>query len=76
MRNVLEKIYRESRNIYFIFNRFLPKSCRLYDNVGKYNKVGQATDDNIKRLTRVASCINETTDTLSKYEIINDFPQP
>ena len=54
MRNVLENIYRESRNVYFIFNRFLQKSCRLCDNVGKYNKAGQATDDSIKRLMRIA----------------------
>jgi predicted metal-binding protein len=63
--------------MYFIFNRFFfPKSCHLCDNVGKYNKVGQVTDDNIKRLMRIACCINETTDILSKYEIINDFSRP
>jgi len=76
VRNIVEKIYRESRNIYFIFNKFLPKSYRLCDNVGKYNTAGQGTDDNIKRLMRIAWCVSEATDTLSKYETINDFPLP
>jgi hypothetical protein len=74
MRNILENIYRESRNIYFIFNRFFPKSHRLCDNVGKYKKAGQTKDDSTKRLMRIAWCISEATDTLSKYKIINPYP--
>jgi len=61
--------------MYFIFNKLLPKSCRLCDNVIKYNMAGQATDVNIKRLMRIAWCTNEATDTISKYELINDFPR-
>jgi hypothetical protein len=43
--------------------------------VGKYNKAGQVTDGSIKLLMRIAWCTNEVTGTLSKYEIINDYPR-
>jgi hypothetical protein len=32
-----------------MFSKFLRKSRRLYENVGKYNTGRQATDDNIIR---------------------------
>ena len=35
---------------------FLRKSCRLWDNVEKYNRVGQATDDNMTH----AHCVLDT----------------
>jgi len=35
---------------------FPRKSCRFWDNVGKYCRVGQATDDNMKH----AHCVLDT----------------
>jgi len=36
MRNVLDKGCTENQNTHFVFNSFLPKSCRLWGNVEKY----------------------------------------
>jgi len=48
MRNFSDRSCRENRKTHFISNTFLfRKSCRLWDNVGKYCRVGQATDDNM-----------------------------
>jgi len=49
MRNVSDKSCRENQNTHFMFNTPpLPeKSCRLLDNVEKYCRAGQATDDNV-----------------------------
>ena len=49
------------------------KSCRLWDNVEKYCRVGQATDDNITRLMRTACWITKATDTHSAYVILIAF---
>jgi len=45
MRNVLDKSCKENQNTHFLFNNFIRKSCRLTDNVEKYGRAGQATDD-------------------------------
>jgi hypothetical protein len=51
-----------------MFNNFFWKSCRLWDNVEKYFRTGQATDDNIIRRMRFACWITKATDTQSlKY---------
>ena len=48
MRNVSDKICRENQNTHFVFsNFFFRKSYRLRDNVEKYFRAGQATDDNM-----------------------------
>ena len=49
MRNVSDKSCRENRNTYFVCNNShpLPKSCRLWDNVEKYNRAGTATYENM-----------------------------
>jgi len=48
MRNFYDKNCRENQNTHFVFNNFFPrKSCRLWDNVEKYCRAGQATDDNM-----------------------------
>jgi len=48
MRNVSEKkICRENQNTYFTPSNIWRKSCLLWDNVEKYSRVGQATDDNL-----------------------------
>jgi hypothetical protein len=48
MRNVSDKSCRENQNTRFLFsNLFFLKSCHLWDNVEKYCRAGQATDDNM-----------------------------
>ena len=53
------------KNPFFIENYFPRKSCRLWDNVGKYDTSRQATDDNVTR------CVLDTkdSDTHSEYVI-------
>jgi hypothetical protein len=47
MINVSHKSCWENRNAHFMFNIFSPrKSCCLWDNVEKYDRAGEATDDN------------------------------
>ena len=54
---------------------FFRKSCRLWDNVEKYGRARQATDDNITRRMRFACWIAKATDTHSEYEILIAFPR-
>ena len=44
------------------------------ENVGKYGRAGQATDDNIIRRMRIAGWISKATKTPSEYIILIDFP--
>jgi len=49
MRNVSVKSCTENQNTHFVFKNPHPpsrKSCRLWDNVGKSFRAGQATDEN------------------------------
>jgi hypothetical protein len=50
------------------------KSCLFWDNVEKFGRSGQATDNNIIRLTRIACWITKATDTHSDYIILIAFP--
>jgi len=44
--DVSDENCKQNENTCFVLKDFsFPKSCRLWDNVRKYNKVGQATDD-------------------------------
>jgi hypothetical protein len=54
---------------------FSRKSCRLWDNVEKYGRARQATDDNIIQRMRFACCITKATNTHWEYVILIDFPQ-
>ena len=55
--NLQTKFCRENQNVYFIFNKVLfRKSYRLWDNVGKYCRILQATDYN----TAHARCMLDT----------------
>jgi len=61
MRNISDSSCRENQNTHFVFSIFfffslLPKFCCLWDNVEKYFRVGQATDDNMGH----AHCILDT----------------
>ena len=69
MRNISDKSSRENRNTCFIFNKSVRKSCRLRDNVEKYGRARQATDDDMIRRMRFACWITKATDTHSEYVI-------
>ena len=47
MRYISDKIGREKQNTHFTFSNLFRQSCRLWDNVEKYWRAGQATDDNM-----------------------------
>ena len=54
------KICREDQNTNFKFNNFfVRKSCRLSDNVGKYDRARQAIDDNKIRWMHFACWVNK-----------------
>jgi hypothetical protein len=76
-RNVSIESCRENQNAHFVFSNFFffRKSCRLWDNVEKYGRARQATDDNIIRRMRFACCITKATDTHSQYVILIAFPR-
>ena len=69
MRNVSDKICRKNQNKHFMFNNlFSRKSCRLWDNVEKYCRDGQATDDNLAHALYTLD--NYATDTLLECVIV------
>jgi len=41
------KKYKENQSIHFRFCNIFRKSCRLWDNVEKYSRAGEATGDNM-----------------------------
>jgi hypothetical protein len=53
----------------FCSTHFVQKSCRLWDNEGKYRTAREATEDNIIRRMRIACWI-----TLSEYVTLIVFP--
>jgi len=71
-KKVVEKI---KTNIWCSVSFFSRKSCRLWDNVEKYYRAGQATDDNITGRMCFACCIPKATDTHSRYVILVAFPR-
>jgi hypothetical protein len=75
MRKVSDKCCRKNQNTYIMFNNFPAprKSCRLWENVEKYDRTGQVTDDSIIRRTRFACWTTKTTGTQSKYAILIVF---
>jgi len=54
MRNVSDKSCRENQNTLLYSVPFF-KSCLLWDNVEKYCRAGQATDDNYKHTLRICN---------------------
>jgi len=48
-------------------NFFTLKSCRVRDDAEKYCRAGQATDENIIRLMRIAYWVTKATNILSEY---------
>ena len=75
MRNVSDKRCTENQNTHFRFrNAFSRKRCRLWDNVEKYCRAEQATDDNTIRRMCIACWISKAIDTNSEYVIFIAFP--
>jgi len=74
MRNVSDKSCRENQNTHFCSNLFSAKSCRLRDNVEKYCRARQATDDNKIRRMRIVCWIPKATNTHSEYVTLIAFP--
>jgi len=66
---------RETQATYFPSITFFQKSCRLWDNVEKYCRTGQTTDDNIIRRMCIVCWINKAKDTQSEYVILISFPR-
>jgi len=54
---------------------FLRQSCLIWDNVEKYGRPIQATDDNIIRRMRFACWVNKVANTYSEYVILTTFPR-
>ena len=75
MINVPDKLCGGNQNTYFMSNNFFRKSCRLWDNAGKYRRARQATDDNIIWHMRNACWITKATDIHSEYVILIAFPR-
>jgi len=67
MTNISDKCCRDNQSTRFVFRHFFSqKSCRLWNNVEKYFRAGETTDDNRRRLMRVACWITKATDTHSE----------
>jgi hypothetical protein len=68
--NVVEKI--KTRILYSV-TFFFQKSCYLWDNVEKYSRAGQSTDDNIIRRMRFPCWITKATKTHRGFIVLIAF---
>ena len=75
MRNVSDKVVEKIETHILCSITFFRKSCHLWDNVEKYGRARQATDDNIIRRMRFACWITKSTDTRPEYIILIAFPR-
>jgi hypothetical protein len=69
--NALEKIWPHI----ICSIRFSRESCHLINNVEKYGRARQATDDNIVWCTLFACWISKAADTHPEYLTLIAFPQ-
>ena len=74
-KNVLDKVVEKIKTRILCPVTLSGKSCRLWDNVEKYGKARQATDNNIIRCMRFACWITKATDTHPEYVIRIPFPR-
>jgi hypothetical protein len=58
-----------------MLNNLSRKSCRLWDNAGKYDTARQATDDSTIHRMRFARFINKATVAHSEYVIFIASPR-
>jgi len=75
IRNVADKRCRENQNAQFVLNNCFSKSCRLWDNMEKYDTARDVTDDRIIHSMRFACFINKATDAHSEYLTLIAFPR-
>jgi len=70
----LKQNSRENQITHFAFSNifFFRKSCRLWDNVGKYCRAGQATDGSWS--IRISCWITKATNTHSQCVMLIGFP--
>ena len=66
---------RNSKQTFHIQERFFRKSCRLWNNVERYDTAGQDTDDNVILRMRFACWITMATNTKSEFLILTADPQ-
>jgi hypothetical protein len=75
MKNFLDRVLDKIKThilysiTFFIYFFIFRKSCRLWDNVEKYGKDRQATDD----ITAHVHCMQVATNTHSEYEMLIAF---
>jgi hypothetical protein len=50
MKNASDKSSRGSHGTHFMFSKFILEVVLLRDNVGKYDRARQATDDNVEHV--------------------------
>jgi hypothetical protein len=75
LRNFSDRSCRENQNTLFCSVAFCRKSYRLWDNMEKYGRARQATDDNMIRRMSFACSIIKATDIHSEYVIFIPFPR-
>jgi hypothetical protein len=77
MWNVTDKSCRESQNIHFILKNFFQKSCCLWDNVEKYCRARQGTDDKYNMALTFCVLYNKRlhTHTHTQKYVIYCFPR-
>jgi hypothetical protein len=75
MRNVSDSSCRENQNTHFMFDNFSLKIVSLWDNVEKYVRAREATDDNIIWHMCFACWVTKATDTHIEYLILVAFPR-
>jgi hypothetical protein len=74
MRNVSVKSVEKIKTHILCSITFSRQSFRIWDNVEKYDRARQATNDNIIQRMRFACWVTKATDTHSKYIILIAFP--
>jgi hypothetical protein len=70
MRNASDKFVEKIKTHILCSITFFRKSCRLWDNVEKYGRTRQATDDNIIRRMCFACWVTKATNTHSEYIVL------
>ena len=73
MKNVSEKSSRESQNTVLCLLTFLWKSCCSWDNVEKYGRPRQATDDYTMWGIHFVCWVSKAIDTNPEYVILFAF---
>ena len=76
MRSVSDKSCKENQNAYFMFQLlFSRESFRLCENVQKFGRIEQATDENITWQCALHCWIPKATNTHSEHVILIAFPR-